>query len=643
MSNELWRLADPNGQQRQVRLDELRASLAGGHIAPNTPVWKPGWKAWQPAHDVPELSTSAVASANGVVPNIPPPPLAVIAVQHALEEKQAASFRPPPIAPGGPKDEQPPPPPAYVPAPSKAPSLSPPPMAAGMPSNLKTAIGLPPPPEIMALAAQRAAERKQQPDPNIEELSGSMLLDESGPQGGMPPPTDPIQSEPVASPFGSPSDEVRLPVRNPLSSLIRDIGEIRSGRPPQNKPKLIAAAAIAVFALLVALWAFISIVSAIFGGSKTDAAASASASGSASASPPRASGSVAANTTAATAPPPPPKEEAKGLGDCATSGEARTLGWRAVIASGIEATPASGGVALGFATSARDGIALALDPSTFAPTTTSKSRAAGGDAKRVVPIFAQGRLVAATDSDRKGDRLQSRRTVGTIPPIDVGVADGTIAWAPHGKDSWAKLFGLDGDAPVEALRAIPLSGDTKGIAVAFRHGNAIAVGIAKGEGVLEKVSLDPIAGLGQVGAPALAASGENLVVAWADRGSASDAWQVRWTKIAIGSSPSAPTSLATPEGGLGVQAMSPSVAGLGGGRFVVAWTEGPVSNHQVRAVTMNADGSASGGALAISPQGLNAGQPSVAVGPDGKGVVAFLAGKGKGYEVFVTPVTCSAR
>ncbi len=650
MSNDLWRWADPNGQQRQVRLDELRASLAGGHIAPNTPVWKPGWKEWQPAHEVPELSTSAVASANGVVPNIPPPPLAVIAVQHALEEKQAASFRPPPLTPGPGKVEPPPPPPAYVPAPSKAPSLSPPPMAsvppaplsAPLPSNLKTAIGLPPPPEIMALAQQRAAEKARDgaPDPNIEELSGSILLDESGPSGGLPPPTDPVQSDPVVAPFGSPSDEVSLPVRSPLKSLVRDLHEIREGRKPKNIPAVAAAGGFALCALILVLWIFISIVSAIFGGSKTDAVASASASASASA-PPRASASALATTTTTTAP--PAKDEPKGLGDCTASGEARTLGWRAVIASGIEATPASGGIALGFASSARDGIALALDPSTLAPTTTSKSRAAGGDAKRVIPIFAQGRLVAATDSDRRGDKLQSRRTVPTFPPIDVGVAEGGLAWAPHGKDSWAKLFALDGDAQVEALRAIPLTGDTKGVAVAFRHGNSIAVGVAKGEGVLEKVSLDHIAGLGQVGAPALAASGENLIVAWADRGSSAESWQVRWTKLAIGSPPSAPTTLPMPEGGLGLQAMSPSIAGLGAGRFLVAWTEGPVSNHQVRAMTMNGDGSASGAALAISPQGLNAGQPAAAVGPDGKGVVAFLAGKSKGYEVYVTPVTCAPR
>ena len=97
MSNDLWRWADPDGQQRRVRLDELRAALAGGHIAPNTPVWRAGWRTWQSAHEVPELTSSALSAANGVVPNIPPPPLAMVAMQHEFEAKQGGSFSPPPL------------------------------------------------------------------------------------------------------------------------------------------------------------------------------------------------------------------------------------------------------------------------------------------------------------------------------------------------------------------------------------------------------------------------------------------------------------------------------------------------------------------------------------------------------------------
>src|SRR4051794_30625995 len=106
IGNDRWRWADPNGEQRRARLDELRAALAEGQLAPNTPVWRPGWTSWQPANEVPELTSASVGGANGVVLSIPPPPLAVVAVQKQYEEA-SASIIPPPVwtAP----EEEPPP------------------------------------------------------------------------------------------------------------------------------------------------------------------------------------------------------------------------------------------------------------------------------------------------------------------------------------------------------------------------------------------------------------------------------------------------------------------------------------------------------------------------------------------------------
>ncbi len=129
MSNDLWRWADSDGQQRTVRLDELRAALAGGHMAPNTPVWRDGWAAWQPANEVPELTAAADGGANGVVLNIPPPPLAMVAVQHDYEKK-SESLAPaaPNVMPAG-GGAEPPPPPRFVPASTKVPSMHPSPAA----------------------------------------------------------------------------------------------------------------------------------------------------------------------------------------------------------------------------------------------------------------------------------------------------------------------------------------------------------------------------------------------------------------------------------------------------------------------------------------------------------------------------------
>jgi GYF domain 2 len=692
MSNDLWRWADPNGQQRKVRLDELRAALAEGHIAPNTPVWRSGWHAWQPAHEVPELSSASLGGANGVVLNIPPPPLAMVAVQQEYEASSGG------IAPK-PSEEEPPPPPAYVPAPTKSSSIhpssvhpssghlktqlggsayvpvasspgpsapgsspgssSPVPVATGSAplrgASLPTTIGIPPPPEVLLGAAKSRSAAPPVPprahDPMIEELSSSMLLDSSSPDlvaingddGALLAPADP------AAPMDDGDEAIAgLPRRPGLDLILDDIAAIRQGRPPKNK---LLVGVLAVVALSVVIMLLAGIVSLASGTSGSDAktAAASSSSPVSKGAPPQAATSAAAmgTTAAATSPiPPPPPAEVKSapvLGDCTAAGDSKTIAPRAVIASAIEAHALGNGLALGFAAAPRDAVATSLDPASLAPTATVRTKATGGDARRVTPMLVGSKLTAVPDVDRKGDHLVSRRTVHASTLIDIGFADGNIVWAPHGKDSFAKLFSVDGDGPVEALRAVALA-DRKGIALTFRRGNAIHVGVAKGDSVLEADGpLSKITGLGQVGSPAIASSGDQVVVAWADRAGAGEDWKIRWTRLKSGSSTSEASTFAIPEGGLGEQAMSPSIAALGGGRFLLAWTEGPVSNHQVRAMTMGADGTPSGSPIAISAAGVNAGQPAAVVGPDGRGAVAFLAARGKALEVHATPIGCAAR
>ena len=692
MSNDLWRWADPDGQQRRVRLDELRAALAEGHIAPNTPVWRAGWQSWQAAHEVPELSSASLGGANGVVLNIPPPPLAMVAVQQEYEAA-SGSIAPPPVTSD--VEEEPPPPPRYVPAQAKSPSIHPSsgqlktqlggsafvpatgsaPAAPGssdsssrgavaersapkLAPSLPTTIGIAPPPEVLAAAAARGRSAPPPPAPAkphapgsdmIEELSGSMLLDspsttDLGAPGadGLPAPTNPIVHDGPVEPADDDIGGAGLPRRPNLTLLLDDIAEIRQGRPPKNK---LLIGVIGVLALSLVIMLVAGIASLVSGPSSSGSKKTAASASTASASAP-ATSTAAATTAPVAIPPPPPAEESKSgatLGDCTLSGDAKSIAPRAVIASGIEAHALDGRLALGFAASARDAVALSLDPSSLATTATVHAKPAGGDARRVTPMLSGSKLIAMPDVDRKNDRLASRRVVAASTLIDVGFSDGGIVWAPHGKDSFAKLFSVDGEGPIEALRAIALT-DRKGIALTFRRGNAIHVGVAKGDGVLEAEGpLSRISGLGQVGSPAIAASGDSIIVAWADRAGAGADWSIRWATIKIGSGVAEGTPFTLPEGGLGEHAMSPSLASLGGGRFLLAWTEGPVSSHQVRAITMSADGSPSGAALSISASGVNAGQPAAAVGSDGRGAIAFLAARGKTLEVQAAPISCSPR
>ncbi len=699
MSNDLWRWADPDGLQRKVRLDELRAALAGGLIAPNTPVWRSGWQNWQPAHEVPELTSASLGGANGVVLNIPPPPLAMVAVQ---QEYEAAAGSIAPAAARPQADAEPPPPPPYVPVPAKSPSIhpssgqlktqiggsaflpvpsgpspavpaapgsSPVPVAPGSAPrgvSFPTAIGLPPPPEVLAAAAAVRPRSGPPPAPPararaeradmIEELSDSMLLDappssvtaaasdELHADGGFPPPTDPVVRGGAGEASAEDGRAEFLPRRPGLTLILDDIAEIRRGRPPKNK-LLIGVLGVVALSLVIMLVAGIASIASGTSSTK-DAKKTAS---SATASAPVSTAALAMTAVTATAPStitPPPSGETKSspsFGDCTGTGDARTIAPRAVIASGIEAHAIDGSLALGYAAGPRDAVATSLDPSSLTSTRTVHAKPVGGDARRVTPLLANGKLSPLPDVDRKGDHIASRRVVPTSTPIDVGFADGSIVWAPHGKDSYAKLFAVEGEGAIEALRTIALP-NRRGIALTFRRGNAIHVGVAKGDAMLEAAGpLSRIAGLGQVGSPAITASGDHVIAAWADREGADDDWKIRWTKIEIGSSTAEATPFTLPAGGLGSQAMSPSLASLGGGRFLLAWTEGPVSNHQVRAITIGADGSASGSPIDISASGVNAGQPAAVVGADGRGAVAFLAAKGTALEVHATPITCPPR
>ncbi|MGH7329868.1 MAG: hypothetical protein ACREJX_16090 [Polyangiaceae bacterium] len=297
-------------------------------------------------------------------------------------------------------------------------------------------------------------------------------------------------------------------------------------------------------------------------------------------------------------------------------------------------------ILVGFASAAKDGLVLALDPSTLSIKAQTKTHA--GDAlKRVEPLPVDGRPQASANADKKSDALTGRRTVPSSPSFDIGVADGSLAWAPRNTEKTASLWTLDGNAPVEALRGTPLDGGG-GIAIAYRRSGAIWLGIATGEKSLTPGNLSSTQGLGPVvGSPVIASSGNAALAVWADRASSSDAWGLRMQRWKVGEAPPAAEDFTPPAGGLGAPYMSPGVASLTGGRFLVVWTEGPAQGHQVRAVTIGNDGQPQGEPITISAQGENAGQGQAAVTADGRGVVAYFVSNGpKAFALAATAITC---
>jgi hypothetical protein len=326
--------------------------------------------------------------------------------------------------------------------------------------------------------------------------------------------------------------------------------------------------------------------------------------------------------------------------ECSMTGASRSVAPKAVVSSGVEVSGFGSQLALGFAITPKEATLELLDSTSLAEASALHLRS-NDSVRRVVALDASK---AVMDTDRKGDKLQGRRTVRGATVIDLGAADGGLAWTPHNGDKPIKLWSLaNPDAPIEALRGEALP-NGKGTAVAFRHAGAIWFGAFGGSPPAPLAALVKVDGLGPViGSPALATSGDRVMVAWADRAAKEDPWMVRWATFHPGDATATPKPFALPPGGLGDQVMSPGLASLGAGRFLIVWTEGAVSDHQVRGAVMGENG-ITGDPFIASADGANAGQGQAAVLEGGpgpmRGVVAFLVGSGKSFEIAATPIQC---
>ncbi|HEY8039874.1 MAG TPA: hypothetical protein VIF15_08785 [Polyangiaceae bacterium] len=337
---------------------------------------------------------------------------------------------------------------------------------------------------------------------------------------------------------------------------------------------------------------------------------------------------------------PPPSAPA--LAACTVAGSPHVIAPGATVAAGVEIVRLGDDLALGFAPTDHDAIAVRFDAASMSAITTAKAHARE-IVHRVTPLAnAKGSLSLVVDTDRKNDHLQGRRTVLADPPLQLGAADGHVAWAPLGRAPAGELWPVDDPGGIEALRGAVEGAGEPTVALAFRRGGAILMGTAAGTSALApKGNLSRVEGLGTaVGSPAIAVNHGVILVAWSDRPSSDDPWHLRWVRFQAGEAPGTPTTFAPPPGGKGGQAMSPGLAALPGGRFLLVWTEGPASGHDVRAITLSPDGTPIGAPLEISNAGNNAGQGQAAVTAGGQGAVAFLESGGSGFQVVATPIAC---
>jgi hypothetical protein len=85
--------------------------------------------------------------------------------------------------------------------------------------------------------------------------------------------------------------------------------------------------------------------------------------------------------------------------------------------------------------------------------------------------------------------------------------------------------------------------------------------------------------------------------------------------------------------------MMPGIAAVDSRRFLLVWTEGTSTAHQVRAITVDAGGAVIGTPKTVS-SGVEGGWGRPAVTADGRGAVAFLTPTDAGFAIAATPIAC---
>jgi hypothetical protein len=468
------------------------------------------------------------------------------------------------------------------------------------------------------------------PEPAAPAIDSPQVAPEGAalPEASGEPPV--VLPPPEVVPLGVPFEVARVPPLEETTALRLPVG---------RRPWFAAVAILAgVLALTLIVGVFAFVLQRMHARATPDQAVSNPA---ASASAARAAASrdkPAASSAAAT---PGSREAAPRLGaPCVLAGAPHVVAPRALLRTGIETASTTDRIAIGVALGDRDGLVVALDPSTFASDGSARAHAAD-PLRRVVPILAPlSELTAFLETNRRHVPLEAAHPVAAHPSFVVGVSDGAFVWAPGRSSAPTKLWPLGGDGPVDAVRAIVLPGND-GYAIAFRQGTSIYLGALHADKTVNG-DLARIPGMGpQIGSPAMAAGSRHLLVAWADRPTASAPWAIRWARWQPGTEPELPSVFPVPPGGGGGQVMAPALATLSDGRFVVVWTEGGGARHEVRAQALDSSEQPIGTAITVSADGVNAGQGMPALTPDGRGAVVFLATPtGATASVVAVPILC---
>lgn len=607
MGGDEWRWADPHGQQRRIRADALRAALASGAIPPNAPVWRSGWSEWQPAHNVAELTTSALAAANGLVANIPPPPMAMVAVQAAFEANG-------PELPGEEAKPQagvqePPPPPRYEPAavrpqtgllrPSAAPPGAPGPTAVGVPSIAPQApIRTPPlaggpPASAIAAPAQMAnpAPLRGETAPYGFQPLGELVV--PAPQAQSGDVSDDTGVNPFAPrPLGGLSASLR---ERWLPALAANWVAMRArieAHPIGRKTWFFPTAgglALIVFLGLVGL-----IARAFSGRAETNHMASAA--------------TLTMRAQPVEAPPPrvfPP---------CSVGDVPKGLAVN-VQTTDLSITSLGSTLGIGIPVSAKESLALEIAPASLDVVHQERAR---GKVQRPTAAKRNEHLVVLSRDPKRAPIASN---------IDITAAKSDLYAITPGQPP-RKLAKLPGAGAIEDVRAQPLE---RGTLVLIVRGGALYAGLLDGAGAF--TGSWSRAGDARPMGLRLAAAGDAGVFAWFEL-------QGRVARVRLARlDGKGLTTRSGPEDLTFASLQTAAVTPLRDGALV-AWTQGASPTPSLLVQRLGADGARVGEAIVRSVNAASVGQPAVGVLESGDGIVAVARGKKSMHELAAWALRC---
>jgi len=280
-----------------------------------------------------------------------------------------------------------------------------------------------------------------------------------------------------------------------------------------------------------------------------------------------------------------------------------------------------GDLAVGIAETKSKGVGLRVDPNTLDVTPVFEEE--GKDALRgVVPLTRSGSVTFFVDRDDRS--LRSAHTIDEVPPFTLGVSDAGFSRVVAGSASL--IWQLDPSAKITEPRSAQLAG--YGYGVTFRRGGksgAVLLGFVANDGS-KKSELAAVPGAPKfVGTPVIAGSSSGALIAFAGRDSETAAWKLFVSRALPGAEPSPARELTA---GSGSGAISPALAALSNGRWLVQWTEGTSAQFHVHVQSFEGDLSPIGQSIAVSPKGANAGQGALATFAGGAATLFILTTAG---------------